>query len=97
VALQSLDINHDGSLSPYELLPNPATSQAAGMMGRFDTNDSGVITLLGLPMEDLDAETVRQILISADRNHDGVVTRGELIVELAGYREARGERTRPRP
>jgi hypothetical protein len=82
-ALQSLDIDHDGSLSPYELLPNPATSEAAGMMGRFDGNDSGVISFQGLPKEDLDIEAMKQILMAADRNHDGVVTRGELVVELA--------------
>ncbi len=82
-ALKSLDIDNNGSLSPYELLPNPATSQAAAMMGRFDANDSGVIALLGLPKEDRDIEGIKQILISADRNRDGVVTRGELVVELA--------------
>jgi Ca2+-binding EF-hand superfamily protein len=91
-ALTVLDINHDARLTPYELLPNPAVSQAAGMMGRFDTNDAGVIALQGLPKEDADLESIKRILVAADRNHDGVVTRGELIIELAVRSQARWER-----
>jgi len=91
-ALNSLDIDNNGSLSPYELLPNHATSQAAGLLGRFDANDSGVIALLGLPKEDRDIEGIKQILISADRNRDGVVTRGELVVELASEAQREMER-----
>jgi hypothetical protein len=87
-ALKSLDLNNDGSLKPYELLPNPATSQAAGMMGRFDTNEAGVIALQSLPKDDPDVELIRRLLISADRNRDGLVTRGELIVELAAHPDA---------
>jgi hypothetical protein len=91
VALSSLDIDHDGSLSPYELLPNPAVSQAAAMMTRFDTNDAGVISLQGLPKEDPDAESIKRLLMAADRNHDGVITRGELILELAVRSDAHRE------
>lgn len=94
-ALRSLDLNHDGSLKPYELLPNPATSQAAGMMGRFDTNDAGVIALEGLPKDDPDLELIKRLLINADRNHDGLVTRGELIVELAVRPDAPRQGARP--
>jgi Ca2+-binding EF-hand superfamily protein len=93
-ALKSLNINNDGRLTPYELLPNPAVSQAAGMMGRFDTNDAGVIALQGLPKDDPDIEFIRRILVAADRNRDGVVTRGELTVELAVHSEALRERER---
>jgi hypothetical protein len=82
-ALKSLDIDNNGSLSPYELLPHPAVSEAAGIIGRFDTNDSGVIAVQSLPKDDLDVEANKRLLIAADRNHDGVVTRGELVVELA--------------
>jgi Ca2+-binding EF-hand superfamily protein len=97
-ALKALDINSDGSLSPYELLPNPATAQAAGMMGRFDSNDGGVIALQGLPKDDPDAEAIRRIQISADRNHDGLVTRGELVIELAVRGETQPEdSTKGRP
>jgi Ca2+-binding EF-hand superfamily protein len=83
-ALQSLDFNQDGSLTPYELIPSQALSRAAAMMTRFDTNDAGVISVQGVSNEDADAASIRRILTAADRNHDGVVTRGELIVELAG-------------
>jgi Ca2+-binding EF-hand superfamily protein len=87
VALKSLDLDNSGTLTPYEVLPNPAVSQAAGIIGRFDTNDSGVIALQGLPKEDPDLEAMKAILIAADRNRDGLVTRGELVVELASHRE----------
>jgi Ca2+-binding EF-hand superfamily protein len=93
-ALKSLDIDNNGSLSPYEVLPNPAVSQAAGMMGRFDTNDSGIIALQSLPKDDLDVESMKDLMAAADRNHDGVVTRGELIVELASRREMQRLRDR---
>jgi hypothetical protein len=82
-ALKSLDIDNDGNLSPYELLPHPAVSEAAALINRFDTNDSGVISVQGLPKDDPDLAIVRQILLAADRNRDGVVTRGELTIELA--------------
>ena len=88
-ALRSLDIDLNGRLNPYELLPNPATAHAAGLIGRFDINDSGVIALESLPKDDPDLAAIRQILIAADRNHDGLVTRGELVVELAVRSPAR--------
>ena len=94
-ALRALDIDNNGSLSPYEVLPNPAISQAAGMMGRFDNNDGGVIALQSLPKDDLDVESNRRLLTAADRNHDGLVTRGELIVELAVRSQARWWREHP--
>jgi len=93
-ALSALDINNDGRLTPYELLPNPAVSEAAGMMGRFDADDAGVIALQGLPKDDPDVDFIRRILVAADRNRDGVVTRGELTVELAVDSEALRERER---
>jgi len=86
--LMSLDIDHNGSLSPYEVLPHPAVSEAAGLMGRFDNTDSGVIAIQSLPKDDPDVESIKRLLVAADRNHDGVVTRGELIVELASIGEA---------
>jgi Ca2+-binding EF-hand superfamily protein len=93
-ALETLDIDRNGSLSPYEVLPHPAVSEAAGLIGRFDTNDAGVVALQGLPKDDPDLDFIKRILISADRNHDGVVTRGELVVELATRFRAPGG-TRP--
>jgi Ca2+-binding EF-hand superfamily protein len=41
-----------------------------------------------LPKDDPDVESIKRLLVAADRNHDGVVTRGELIVELASIGEA---------
>ena len=70
-------------LTPYEVIPSQALSRAASLMSRFDANDAGVIAIGSLHKEDADTAEIRRILIDADRNHDGVVTRGELIVELA--------------
>jgi len=86
-ALKSLDLDNNGSLSPYEVLPHPAVSHAAGIMGRFDTFDSGVISIQGLPKDDPDAEFMRHLLIAADRDRNGMVTRGELVIELSSWRE----------
>ena len=82
-SLKTLDIVADGRLTPYEVIPSQALSRAASLMSRFDANDAGVISIGGLHKEDTDTADIRRILMDADRNHDGVVTRGELIVELA--------------
>jgi len=81
--LLALDIMPDGMLTPYELLPSGALARAAALMSRFDVVDTGVIALQGITYEGADAASMRALLTSADRNHDGAVTRGELIVELA--------------
>lgn len=90
-ALLTLDLDHNGSLSPYEILPHPAVSHAAGIIGRFDISDSGVIAIESLPKEDPDIDAIKRLLVAADRNHDGLVTRGELVIELASHpdREAK--------
>jgi len=82
-ALLALDLDHNGSLSAYEVLPHPAASHAAGIIGRFDINDVGVISIESLPKDDPDIDFIKRLLVAADRNRDGVVTRGELVVELA--------------
>jgi Ca2+-binding EF-hand superfamily protein len=82
-ALLALDIIPDGMLTPYELIPSRALARAAALMTRFDVADTGVITLQGVTYEGADAESMRELLTSADRDHDGAVTRGELIVALA--------------
>ncbi len=84
VSLRSLDLENTGSLTVYDVLPHPAVSVAAAMIARFDITDSGAVSLEGLPKEDPDLESVRATLLSADRNRDGVVTRGELVIEIAG-------------
>ena len=83
-SLRTLDIIADGKLTPYEVIPSRALARAAELMSRFDTNDAGVLSIQGLNPEDADTPAIRRMLIDADRNHDGVVTRGELIVALAG-------------
>jgi Ca2+-binding EF-hand superfamily protein len=85
--LQSLDLDRNGSLSPYEVLPHPALSEAAGIVGRFDIAEGGVIPVQGTPKEDVDAAFMKRLLAAADRNRDGVVTRGELILEMSSVRE----------
>ena len=62
-------------------------------MGRFDNNDAGVIAIQSLPKDDPDVESMKHLLIAADRNHDGVVTRGELIIELATVGQAERQPT----
>lgn len=86
-SLKLLDIDHNGSLSPYELLPNPATSEAARVLGRFDIADGGMIAIESVTKEDPDAVQMKRLLIAADRNHDGLITRGELIIEFASAGE----------
>lgn len=83
IALLTLDLDHDGTLTPYELIPPRALSEAAAMMTRLDINDSGVIAVQEVTDENAGSASVKRILAAADRNRDGLVTRGELIVELA--------------
>ena len=92
--LKRLDLDHNGTLSPYELLPNPATSQAAGVMGRFDIADGGMIAIESVAKDDPDAAQMKRLLLAADRNHDGLITRGELVIEFAGIGEIERIRTK---
>jgi Ca2+-binding EF-hand superfamily protein len=96
-ALMALDIDHNGSLSPYEVLPNPATSEAAGILGRFDIADGGVIAVESVAKDDPDAAAMKRLLTAADRNRDGVVTRGELVIEFASPGEVERLRHSERP
>ena len=78
-ALQTLDRNHDGSLTPAELIPDRLASQAAMILVKLDTDSNGSLS----PAEwENEAKPLRDLLQSADRNHDGVVTRKELENEL---------------
>jgi hypothetical protein len=79
-ALKTLDRNHDGYLTPGELLPDRAESAAAMIMSRFDRNDDGVLSAEEQSVEE--AEPLRPLFQSADRNGDGVVTRDELLHDL---------------
>ena len=79
-ALRRLDRNLDGSLTPDELIPSVAAMQAAMIMVRLDANGDGVVS--PQEQESEDAQLVREVLQSADRNHDGRITWDELRMEL---------------
>ena len=79
-ALKTLDRNRDGSLTPDELLPQRESVEAAAILLQIDLNDDGVVS--PPEIDAVESEQVRSFFLSADRNHDGIVTRGELIKEL---------------
>lgn len=80
VALRALDKNHDGILTPAEVLPEAVDSRTAMILSRLDTNRDGKISQLEQASER--AEPLRELLQRADRNGDGVVTARELTKEL---------------
>lgn len=78
-ALKSLDKNGDGQLTPDEVLPDPVANQVVLFMS-LDKNGDGNISKderVGAY-----AELFRDLLDSADRNHDGLVTWLELMNEV---------------
>ncbi len=79
-ALKRLDKNGDGSLTPEEVLPDLVANQAALIFSRLDTNRDGKIS--GAELDSDEARPLRNLLESADRNHDGATTGEELIKEL---------------
>jgi Ca2+-binding EF-hand superfamily protein len=86
-ALRKLDKNGDGSLTPDELIPDQAANQAALILSRLDTNRDGRISAAEWARDE--AEPLRDLLKSADRNHDGVTTAEELTRELRLQEEQR--------
>ena len=94
VALRKLDRNRDGFLTPDEILPDRAETSAGMIMSRFDRDDDGVLSAEEQSAEE--AEPLRDLLKSADRNHDGVVTREELLHELQVRIEASRQLDRAR-
>jgi Ca2+-binding EF-hand superfamily protein len=79
-SLRGLDINGDGSLSPPEVMPHQADSLAAGLFEEFDTDHDGRISAAEWGREQ--SASLREIIMSADRNHDGFATMNELTQEL---------------
>ena len=79
-ALKQLDRNGDANLTPDELLPGEESIQAALIMMRFDKDGDGRISRK--EWESQDAMPLRDLLQSADRNHDGLTTQDELAREL---------------
>jgi Ca2+-binding EF-hand superfamily protein len=80
LALKTLDKNGDGSLTAFELLPDPVAVRAEIIMSGLDTNRDGKLS----PQERANkkAEPLRELLDRADRNGDGVTTFDELKAEL---------------
>ncbi|MGI8989006.1 MAG: EF-hand domain-containing protein [Bryobacteraceae bacterium] len=87
-ALRKLDRNGDGFLTPDEVLPDRAATQASIVFSLLDTNHDGRISIKERASED--AERMRELLVSADRNRDGVTT----LAELTGELRLREERAR---
>jgi Ca2+-binding EF-hand superfamily protein len=79
-ALKTLDTNGDGSLTPDEVIPDKPAIQAAMILFRLDTNNDGRISASERATDE--AAPLRQLLESADRNHHGFTTAGELAREL---------------
>jgi Ca2+-binding EF-hand superfamily protein len=78
--LRILDGNGDGFLTPNEVMPDRAVTQAAGIFLRLDKDRDGRISVGERESEE--AESLRKILMNADRNRDGVTTLPELTGEL---------------
>jgi len=79
-ALKTLDRNGDGSLTAEELLPQRDSVEAAAILLQVDINGDGVIS--PAEIDAVESDQVRAFLVNADRNHDGFITRSELVKEL---------------
>jgi Ca2+-binding EF-hand superfamily protein len=79
-SLRRLDINGDGSISPSEVMPNRAAAWAAVIFGQFDIDHDGRISAVESEREP--SVSLHEIIMSADRNHDGFTTMTELTEEL---------------
>ena len=84
-ALRRLDRNGDGSLEPFEILPDRIVWQAAMILMRLDRNGDGVISGAEL-------DGARELFEGADTNHDGVITREDLELRLRAERARELER-----
>ena len=80
VALRALDKNHDGSLTPAEVLPEPVDQRTAIILSRLDTDRDRKLSRQECATEE--AAPLRELLERADRNADGIVTAAELTKEL---------------
>jgi Ca2+-binding EF-hand superfamily protein len=92
--LKKLDRNGDGSLTPDEVLPDQAVTQAAMIMARLDSNGDGLISRS--EQEAKEAQALRKLFQNADRNHDGLITEDEVRMELRLRVERKNEFDRAR-
>ncbi len=88
-SLGILDSNGDGFLTPDEVMPDRAATQAASIFLRLDKDRDGRISIGERASEE--AESLREILRNADRNRDSVTTLPELAKELRIREEAARE------
>ena len=88
-SLRRLDINGDGSLSPPEVIANQAARLAASIFAQLDLDHDGRISAAEWGRED--SAALREILMSADRNHDGFATMAELTTELLIREQGNGQ------
>jgi Ca2+-binding EF-hand superfamily protein len=85
-ALKKLDQNGDRRLTPDELIPDQLGAQSAMIIMQLDANRDGYLSRAEWENE---SGELRELLESADRDHDGVVTRRELNDELRLRREGK--------
>jgi Ca2+-binding EF-hand superfamily protein len=79
-SLRRLDFDGDGSLSPAEVTPHHAAAWAVVILEQFDIDHDGRISAAEWEREQ--SASLREIIMSADRNHDGFTTMAELTEEL---------------
>ena len=78
--LLALDRNADRILSPNEVIPDLVTSQVSMILARLDKDGDDKLTM-GERLNS-EADPLRKIIETADRNRDNITTRQELTDRL---------------
>jgi Ca2+-binding EF-hand superfamily protein len=81
--LRTLDANNDGKLTVDEILPDPVAAAAAQFVSVFDTNNDRAISKE--EWTSAFGKRLRQALIRAGRNHNGLVTGQDLADQIRLY------------
>ena len=79
-SLLTLDRNADRTLSPNEVIPDLVTSQVSMILARLDKDGDDKLTM-GERLNS-EADPLRKIIETADRNRDNITTRQELTDRL---------------
>jgi len=79
-SLLTLDRNADRTLSPNEVIPDLVATQVSMILARLDTDGDDKLSM-GERL-DSEAEPLRNIIETADRNRDNITTRQELTDKL---------------